>query len=258
MSIGESYDSIGGSPYTRRNWGGGSSCDHGDGIVNYNDLVDLLNGGIYFQLHGINSTTSAVVRKPQRGGASSARLKELLGSNSIENKVGTITGLQHVYNNGHSIATNTRRTEKLIVTGTNGIYEIGLCNISSTKQDNCFRQAYNIRSECSLWLPTNLWEVEFSTNNTKFFTRGYIHRVGLSQYGAYGRAKNGQTYTQIIQHYYQGTAISNYDSNKNIRIGLTKIPSSFVIEANGSGSITAGGDKVFDINNGDRITIIEM
>lgn len=36
-------------------------------------------------------------------------------------------------------------------------------------------------------------------------TRGYGHRVGMSQYGADAMAASGSTYDQILAHYYQGT-----------------------------------------------------
>ncbi len=35
-----------------------------------------------------------------------------------------------------------------------------------------------------------------------FYTFGIPHRVGMSQYGAYGRANEGQTYDQILRAYY--------------------------------------------------------
>src|SRR3989304_3925651 len=34
--------------------------------------------------------------------------------------------------------------------------------------------------------------------------RGYGHGVGMSQYGAYGMAKAGYTYDEILRHYYTG------------------------------------------------------
>ena len=39
-------------------------------------------------------------------------------------------------------------------------------------------------------------------------TRGFGHRVGMSQYGADAMALNGSTYPQILAHYYPGTALS--------------------------------------------------
>lgn len=39
-----------------------------------------------------------------------------------------------------------------------------------------------------------------------FLTYGYPHRIGMNQYGAYGRAKAGQNFQQILQAYYGMTA----------------------------------------------------
>lgn len=38
-------------------------------------------------------------------------------------------------------------------------------------------------------------------------TRGYGHRVGMSQYGAEAMAVEGATYEEILAHYYQGTTL---------------------------------------------------
>jgi stage II sporulation protein D len=40
-----------------------------------------------------------------------------------------------------------------------------------------------------------------------FHGRGYGHGVGLSQYGAYGRALDGQTAAAILNHYYRDTTV---------------------------------------------------
>lgn len=40
-------------------------------------------------------------------------------------------------------------------------------------------------------------------------TEGYGHGVGMSQYGANGMAKEGKNYQDIVNHYYQGVAISD-------------------------------------------------
>src|SRR3954453_7913535 len=37
---------------------------------------------------------------------------------------------------------------------------------------------------------------------------GFGHGVGMSQYGAYGMAKIGRNYQQILGHYYRGTIVS--------------------------------------------------
>lgn len=51
-----------------------------------------------------------------------------------------------------------------------------------------------------------------------FWTYGYPHRVGLSQYGALGRAMSGQNYTQIIKAYYAGVQLESWSGPEHITI----------------------------------------
>jgi len=41
-------------------------------------------------------------------------------------------------------------------------------------------------------------------------TKGYGHGVGMSQYGAENLAKNGKTYQEILEYYYQGIEIKEF------------------------------------------------
>ncbi len=41
-------------------------------------------------------------------------------------------------------------------------------------------------------------------------TRGFGHRVGMSQYGADAMAENGSNYKEILMHYYTGATVENY------------------------------------------------
>ena len=50
-----------------------------------------------------------------------------------------------------------------------------------------------------------------------FYGRGYGHGVGLSQYGARGRAAAGQGYAAILAHYFQGTTLGTV-ANSQIRV----------------------------------------
>jgi len=50
-----------------------------------------------------------------------------------------------------------------------------------------------------------------------FYGRGYGHGVGLSQYGAYGRAAAGETYQTILAHYYRSTTLGA-SSSTQIRV----------------------------------------
>lgn len=58
-----------------------------------------------------------------------------------------------------------------------------------------------------LGLRSNFFTLEQVGTNIRVVTQGYGHGVGMSQYGAYGMAKEGYNYEQILKHYYQGVEI---------------------------------------------------
>lgn len=49
-----------------------------------------------------------------------------------------------------------------------------------------------------------------SVNNVTVWGGGWGHNVGMSQYGAHGRARAGQTFLQILKAYYTGVDIGSY------------------------------------------------
>jgi SpoIID/LytB domain protein len=51
-----------------------------------------------------------------------------------------------------------------------------------------------------------------------FFTFGVPNRVGLNQYGAWGRAKAGQSAETILRAYYNFDSLSGVDTGKTIRV----------------------------------------
>ncbi len=51
-----------------------------------------------------------------------------------------------------------------------------------------------------------------------FFTYGVPNRVGMNQWGAYGRAKSGQGYEDILRAYYSFDEIKNFDTNIKIKV----------------------------------------
>ena len=53
-----------------------------------------------------------------------------------------------------------------------------------------------------------------------FNGRGTDHGVGMSQYGALGRAQAGETYDQILAHYYSGTTLGTISPNTTVRVLL--------------------------------------
>jgi stage II sporulation protein D len=55
-------------------------------------------------------------------------------------------------------------------------------------------------------------------DSVTFYGRGYGHGVGMSQYGARGRALAGQDAATILAHYYQGATLSAIDPATRIRV----------------------------------------
>lgn len=74
--------------------------------------------------------------------------------------------------------------------------------------------AYNTQGGCSSDL-TNGKDPGFS-GGFGFFTYGVPNRVGLNQYGAWGRAKAGQSYDQILHAYYNFDSIDNRSATINV------------------------------------------
>lgn len=60
----------------------------------------------------------------------------------------------------------------------------------------------------------NLRSTDFTiteeNNDIIFTTKGYGHGVGMSQYGANAMAKEGSSYKDILEYYYQGVTIEEY------------------------------------------------
>lgn len=61
------------------------------------------------------------------------------------------------------------------------------------------RDAFNLRSPC--------FTVSYKEGKFTFTVSGYGHGVGMSQYGADYMARQGNTYVEILKHYYTGVDI---------------------------------------------------
>lgn len=76
---------------------------------------------------------------------------------------------------------------------------------NATYEGTQLRSLLNLRSTAFTITPIG--------NTVLITTKGYGHRVGMSQYGADAMAINGSSYDQILVHYYQGTELIRYDCN---------------------------------------------
>ena len=79
---------------------------------------------------------------------------------------------------------------------------------------------------------------------------GYGHGIGMSQWGAYGMAKEGNNATQIVGHYFPNTAVAPVQDDMELRVNLfyrvaqTKVRSESLETGGGQIEVTVGGNVV--------------
>ncbi len=61
-----------------------------------------------------------------------------------------------------------------------------------------------------LGLRSTIFSVSTGNDVITITTRGFGHRVGMSQYGAEAMAAEGSTFEEILNHYYQGTILQPF------------------------------------------------
>lgn len=64
-----------------------------------------------------------------------------------------------------------------------------------------------------LGLRSTSFRIDIKDETVVITTKGYGHRVGMSQYGADAMALTGKDYQEILRHYYTGIEITTYISN---------------------------------------------
>lgn len=66
-----------------------------------------------------------------------------------------------------------------------------------------------------LALRSTAFQMQPAGDEIQITTKGYGHRVGMSQYGANAMAEQGSTWQQILQHYYPGTTLFPINQNES-------------------------------------------
>ena len=92
----------------------------------------------------------------------------------------------------------SRRPVELEIIGSNGV---------KTLKGGVIRSALRLREQ--LFVMNKRYSGSTAVSYT-FTGRGWGHGVGMCQYGAYGLAKMGVKYDEIIKHYYSGVALTPY------------------------------------------------
>ena len=76
--------------------------------------------------------------------------------------------------------------------------------------DICGTSFQGTELRTKLGLRSTAFTLSASEQGVTVYTRGYGHRVGLSQYGADAMALTGSDYKDILCHYYPGTTVERY------------------------------------------------
>ncbi|MDQ3955911.1 MAG: SpoIID/LytB domain-containing protein [Actinomycetota bacterium] len=111
-------------------------------------------------------------------------------------------------------------------------------------------------------LPSERFRVATVGDTVHFYGRGWGHGTGMSQWGAYGMAKLGFTYDDILTYYYRDTNVSDFPYKGGIEVGVAWAKSSTSVS--GAFSIVDGRGKTivpnaigtwgFGFTGGDRVS----
>ena len=91
--------------------------------------------------------------------------------------------------------------EKITNTETGMVKSIQICG--KTLKGTEFRTIFSLKS--------STFTYEYKDKKFIFTVNGYGHGVGMSQYGADYMARQGFSYKEILEHYYQGAEIVQSD-----------------------------------------------
>ncbi|MCA9374849.1 SpoIID/LytB domain-containing protein [Candidatus Dojkabacteria bacterium] len=229
-----SYDAS--SPWSYKKWGSAN--------INDSQMNDLINATIYLSQNPNSQTRQNEILRSDFGGLTPQQLLDKLGDeDSVQVQVGDLTSVKSIYNNGSTqIDSTARMTDNIHITGVNGTMDLDA---------DSFWIVFNARSPGDLTLYySNFWTSVKESGSWNFYSRGYPHRVGMCQYGAYGRASAGQNYSQILTHYYEGTSISTFNPPSVFRVGITRV-------ATGDTTITSDVSNFSVYSNGERVVDID-
>lgn len=125
------------------------------------------------------------------------------GEESATHYVDTVTITTSTFLNNLGLATDAQPLNwirSIQYTSGGGVDEIQICD--KTYKGTEIRQKLGLRSTAFL--------ISIIGDTVTITTKGYGHRVGMSQYGADAMALQGKTYDEILLHYYKDTELVRY------------------------------------------------
>ena len=99
--------------------------------------------------------------------------------------------------------TATNMVESVTYTSGGGVENIVICG----------KRYKGTELRKKLGLRSTVFAINVAGDTVTITTKGYGHRVGMSQYGADAMAVNGKSYDEILMYYYKGTILTDYADN---------------------------------------------
>lgn len=113
--------------------------------------------------------------------------------------------------------TSTSGSSWLQISAVNGSSTTSLYGVSAVYAASALFTTIPNPTPTPTGTPTPPSTITTLPDSITWYGRGFGHGVGLSQYGALGRANAGQDYVTILAHYYQGATLGT-KSNDQIRV----------------------------------------
>jgi stage II sporulation protein D len=95
-------------------------------------------------------------------------------------------------------------------------------------------------------LPSSRFDVEPTPDGFRLHGRGYGHGVGMSQWGAMGRAERGEGYREILSAYYSGLEPQAFDVPDTIRVAVLEGADAARISGDGPFGVRDAGASLAD------------
>ena len=93
-------------------------------------------------------------------------------------------------------------------------------------------------------LPSSRFTISRTAEGFVVRGMGYGHGVGMSQWGAMGRATEGHTYEQILAAYYGGLQPQRWTGARTIRVAVVRGVGSALVTGNGAFGVATNGQSL--------------
>jgi len=144
-----------------------------------------------------------------------------------------------------------RDTNRVKITTTNGHIDMTAVRFSTVVSDvapkdfpSTFPETRSDGLPMPLALPSSRFDIVKTSAGFDVHGIGYGHGVGMSQWGAKGRADAGQSYTTILSAYYHGLDVTRWTGRSTIRVAVSTDYGSVGISGDGAFAVSTPGATI--------------